>query len=79
MYYGDNDEDDYGDGVCLVPCKAKTNTNKRYLFKNTKKIAFFLLVSTGIGLQKPGTQTIFVFVTISFAESNRTQSERQLY
>ena len=29
--------------------------------------------------ENPGTQTIFVFVTISLAESNRTQSERQLY
>ena len=47
--------------------------------KIQKKLRFFLLASTGIALQKPGTQTIFVFVTISFAESNRTQSERQLY
>ena len=39
---GDNDDDHYGDGVCLVACKAKTNTNKRYLFKNTKKLRFFI-------------------------------------
>ena len=47
--------------------------------KIKNKIAFFLFACTVIALQNPGTQTIFVFVTISFAESNCTRSERQLY
>ena len=57
---------------------------KRRLIKDTdskiqNKIAFFVRFCTVIAHQNPGTQTVFVFVTISFAESNRTQSERQLY
>ena len=71
MYYGDNDEDDYGDGVCLVPCKAKTNTKKRYLFKNTKKLRFFCWHPPASLFRNPGPRQ---FLSLSqFLLLNQTE------